>query len=94
MKQQAFVHSVCLFFNPFLCVQKSTVWKPHRISNGIATFFPFLCFVHDEGKASTTQAVTTRVAVDHNMHQDFQPTSKSLDMSFSDIVALVYILLY
>ncbi|KAL5657999.1 hypothetical protein ACJX0J_031162, partial [Zea mays] len=24
----------------------------------------------------------------HNMHQDFQQTSKSLDMSFSDIVAL------
>jgi hypothetical protein len=45
-----------LVFNPFLCVQKSTVWKPHRISNGIPTFFLFLCFVHDEGKASTTQA--------------------------------------
>jgi hypothetical protein len=39
-------------------------------------------------------SMTTRVVVDHNMHQDFQTTSKSLDMSFSDIVALVYILLY
>lgn len=39
-------------------------------------------------------SVTTRVAADHDTHQDFQPTSKSSDMSFSDIVAQVYILLY
>jgi hypothetical protein len=39
-------------------------------------------------------SMTTRVAVDHHMHQDFQPTSKSSDMSFSHIIALVYILLY
>ncbi|NP_001148363.1 Monothiol glutaredoxin-S4, mitochondrial [Zea mays] len=32
-------------------------------------------------------SVTTRVAADHDTHQDFQPTSKSSDMSFSDIVA-------
>jgi monothiol glutaredoxin len=39
-------------------------------------------------------SVTTRVAADHDTHQDFQPTSKSSDMSFSDIVAQVYLLLY
>ncbi|AQK43028.1 hypothetical protein ZEAMMB73_Zm00001d025121, partial [Zea mays] len=33
-------------------------------------------------------SMTTRVAVDHHMHQDFQPTSKSSDMSFSHIIAL------
>lgn len=38
-------------------------------------------------------SMATRVAADHDTHQDFQPTSKSSDMSFSDIVAQVCILL-
>ncbi|OEL25168.1 Monothiol glutaredoxin-S4, mitochondrial [Dichanthelium oligosanthes] len=32
-------------------------------------------------------STTTRVAADPDTHQDFQPTSKSSDMSFADIVA-------
>lgn len=39
-------------------------------------------------------SMTTRVAADPDTHQDFQPTSKSSEMSFDDIVAQVYILLY
>lgn len=37
---------------------------------------------------------TTRVAADPDTHQDFQPTSKSSEMSFDDIVAQVCIVLY
>jgi hypothetical protein len=43
---------------------------------------------------SANGATTTRVAADPDTHQDFQPTSKSSEMSFDDIVAQVYILLY
>lgn len=46
------------------------------------------------GPNANVDSVTTRVAADHDTHQDFQPTSKSSDMSFSDIVAQVYILFY
>lgn len=38
-------------------------------------------------------SMATRIAADHDTHQDFQPTSKSSDMSFSDIVAQVCIML-
>lgn len=38
-------------------------------------------------------SVTTRIAADSDTHQDFQPTSKSSEMSFDDVVAQVYIVL-
>lgn len=38
---------------------------------------------------ATGDSSSTRVAADPDTHQDFQPTSKSSNMSFDDIVAQV-----
>jgi monothiol glutaredoxin len=57
------------------------------------TFQQFVTFSSapsGDSNANGGGASTTRVAADHDTHQDFQPTSKGSDKSLLDIVAQVF----